>query len=87
MKTRQIDYTEALAGCRRVHGRLGGLIHMIEEGRGSAEVLTLLAAITHALHRVGYRMVAEELEHCLNDPEGCDQDGAARLEKLFLALG
>lgn len=50
-------------------------------------MLTLLAAITHALHRAGYRMVAEGLEQGLNDPDGCDQETAARFEKLPLALG
>jgi DNA-binding FrmR family transcriptional regulator len=60
---------------------------MVEEGRDCADVLTLLAAITHALHRAGYRMVAAGLERCLSDTDGPDPTATAQLEKLFLSLG
>lgn len=77
---------DALSRLRRAHGQLGGLIRMIEDGRERAEVLTLLAAVTHALHRAGYRLVADELERCVQAPGG-DERSTEALEKLFLSLG
>lgn len=59
---------------------------MIEEGRDCAEVLTLLAAITHALQRAGFRIVADGLERGLSSPHG-DGPSTEELEKLFLSLG
>jgi DNA-binding FrmR family transcriptional regulator len=87
MDTRRPLRDDALARLRRVHGQLGGLIHMMEEQRSTTEVLTLLAAVTHALHRAGFRMVAAELEHCRDKPDGCDGLNTDQREKLFLSLG
>jgi DNA-binding FrmR family transcriptional regulator len=87
MKSDELECGDVLDRLRRVHGQLGGLIQMIETGRDCTEVLTLLAAITHGLHRAGYRMVAAGLERCLDDPDGPDTVATAKLEKLFLALG
>ena len=87
METTRMDCDDALARLRQAHGQLGGLIHMIEEGRGSAEVLTLLAAITHALHRAGFRLVADGLQACRDEPRATDGTSIEQLKKLFVALG
>ena len=82
---------DALDRLRRAHGQLGGLIRMIEDGRDCAEILTLLAAVTHALHRAGFRMVAAHLEQSLRDggtgPDAATTPTVTQLEKLFLSLG
>jgi DNA-binding FrmR family transcriptional regulator len=70
---------DALARLRRVHGQLGGVIHMMEQDRSTTEVLTLLAAVTHALHRAGFRMVADELERCRAPAKRSGPRCAARL--------
>jgi DNA-binding FrmR family transcriptional regulator len=87
MDAKRLAQDDALARLRRVHGQLGGVIHMMEEDRSTTEVLTLLAAVTHALHRAEFRMVAAELEHCRTEPDGCDGLNSDQLEKLFLSLG
>jgi DNA-binding FrmR family transcriptional regulator len=87
MNTAEFECTDALDRLRRIQGQVGGLIRMIEDGRECADVLTQLAAVSHALHRAGYRMVAAGLERCVNGPDGDDPAAAAELEKLFLALG
>ncbi|MFC3961552.1 metal-sensitive transcriptional regulator [Nocardia jiangsuensis] len=73
---------------RRAHGQLGGVIAMIEDGRDCKDVVTQLAAVSRALDRAGFKIVATGLRECLN---GDDRDGAEaltvdELEKLFLAL-
>ena len=73
---------------RRAEGQLRGVIAMLDDDRDCADVLTQLAAVTHALHRAGYAMLAGGLEQCLTTPAGGErEESVARLEKLFLALG
>lgn len=73
---------------RRAHGQLAGVIAMIESGRDCKEVVTQLAAVSRALDRAGFKIVASGLRECLT---GESDSGKAplteeELEKLFLAL-
>ncbi|AKK27090.1 metal-sensitive transcriptional regulator [Mycobacterium sp. EPa45] len=75
---------------RRVHGQLGGVIAMIEDGRGCADVVTQLAAVSKALDRAGFAIIASGLRECL-DPSVGGSAGTQKLtidelEKLFLSL-
>lgn len=71
---------------RKAHGHLATVIRMLEEGEDCEQVLTQLAAVTKALTRAGFAVVASGMEQCL--AEGRDTDGAqrARMERLFLSL-
>ncbi|MEZ0357639.1 metal-sensitive transcriptional regulator [Mycobacterium sp. SA01] len=80
----------ALTRLRRVHGQLGGVIGMIEEGRGCKDVVTQLAAVSKALDRAGFTIIATGLRECI-DPAAAGREGAQKLtidelEKLFLSL-
>lgn len=83
--------TDALAQVvtrlKRAQGQLGGVIQMIEDGRDCKDVLTQLAAVSRALDRAGFKIIATGLEQCLSnaDSEAASVD-RAELEKLFLAL-
>lgn len=71
---------------RRAQGQVGGLIQMIDEGRDCRDVIIQLAAVSRALDRAGFRLIASGLEQCLSDDS---EQGAAdreQLEKLFLTL-
>lgn len=73
---------------RRAQGQLAGVISMIEDGRDCADVVTQLAAVSRALDRAGFKIVASGLRDCTS---GASADGGApmteaELEKLFLAL-
>jgi DNA-binding FrmR family transcriptional regulator len=73
---------------RRAQGQLAGVISMIEQGRDCKDVVTQLAAVSRALDRAGFKIVATGLRECI---AGGHDDGAealteAELEKLFLAL-
>jgi DNA-binding FrmR family transcriptional regulator len=73
---------------RRVHGQLGGVIGMIEDGRGCKDVVTQLAAVSKALNRAGFTIIATGLRDCMDDsadPKG-DRLTVDELEKLFLSL-
>lgn len=71
---------------RRAQGQVGGLIQMIEAGRDCKDVITQLAAVSRALDRAGFRLIASGLEQCVSD--GTEQAKADRdqLERLFLSL-
>ncbi|EQD83896.1 hypothetical protein N599_22830 [Saccharopolyspora erythraea D] len=79
---------DALARLRRARGQLGGVIEAIEEGRDCAEVLTQLAAVSRALDRAGFKIVASGMRYCQKarddgeEPPMTEQE----LERLFLAL-
>lgn len=73
---------------RRAQGQLSGVISMIEGGRDCKDVVTQLAAVSRALDRAGFKIVATGMRHCIT---GTDSELGAtlsedELEKLFLAL-
>lgn len=70
---------------RRAQGQLSGVITMIEQGRDCKDVVTQLAAVSRALDRAGFKIVATGLRECITGESDEPMD-VAELEKLFLAL-
>ncbi|MFE7302220.1 MULTISPECIES: metal-sensitive transcriptional regulator [Streptomyces] len=73
---------------RRAQGQLTGVIAMIEAGRDCKDVVTQLAAVSRALDRAGFKIVASGMRQCLSAEQQSDAAPMteAELEKLFLAL-
>jgi DNA-binding FrmR family transcriptional regulator len=73
---------------RRAEGQMRGIIAMIEEGRDCAEVVTQLAAVSRALDRAGFKIVASGLQQCVAAKRAGEDQSAnlQRMEKLFLSL-
>lgn len=73
---------------RRAHGQLAGVISMIEQGRDCKDVVTQLAAVSRALDKAGFKIVATGMRQCLTGQtaDGSAPMSEAELEKLFLAL-
>lgn len=78
------EYDDVLNRLRRAQGQIGGIIAMIEDGRECPDVVTQIAAVSRAIDRAGFAIIARSLQQCAADPT-CDMD-AAKLEKLFLSL-
>ena len=79
---------EVVTRLKRVQGQVAGIISMIEDGRDCGEVVTQLAAVSRALDRAGFKVVANGLQQCAS-AEGRGEKppmSAEQLEKLFLAL-
>lgn len=70
---------------RRANGQLEGVIRMLEEGRGCDDVVIQLAAVSKALDKAGFSLVASGLRECAINPDSGDID-VAKLEKVFLSL-
>jgi CsoR family transcriptional regulator, copper-sensing transcriptional repressor len=78
---------DVLARLKRVQGQVGGVIRMIEEGRDCSEVVTQLAAVSRALDRAGFKIIATGMRQCLVESDaGTRRLDEAELERLFLSL-
>jgi len=85
MKVDENAAGQVLNRLRRAHGQLAGVIAMIENGRDCAEVVTQLAAVSRALDRAGFKIVASGMRQCL-DSGGESAMTEEQMEKLFLTL-
>ncbi len=79
---------DALTRLRRAQGQLTGVISMIEEGEDCVDVLQQLAAVSKALDRAGFKIVATGMRHCNAARERGEEPPMTEkeLERLFLAL-
>ncbi|EEP75025.1 hypothetical protein MCAG_05352 [Micromonospora sp. ATCC 39149] len=88
VKLRPEMTADALIRLKRARGQLNAVIEMIESGEDCRATLTQLAAVSKALDRAGYKLIASGMRHCNaardrgEDPEMTEEE----LEKLFLAL-
>ncbi|WP_373412850.1 metal-sensitive transcriptional regulator [Streptomyces sp. NRRL B-24572] len=71
---------------KRAQGQLAAVIAMVESGRDCEEVVTQLAAVSRALDRAGFKIVAGGMCQCLADGSENPPMTQDQLEKLFLAL-
>jgi len=68
---------------KRAAGQLNGIIEMLEEGRDCEEIVVQIAAVSKALDRAGYSVVAAGMRECLIAENQVD---TAKMKKLFLSL-
>ncbi|MHA7304910.1 metal-sensitive transcriptional regulator [Arthrobacter sp. TMN-49] len=78
------ELTPVINRLKRAQGQLAAVTRMLEEGRDCKDVVTQLAAVSKALDRAGFVIIATGLEQCIksDDPGMSTKD----LEKLFLSL-
>ncbi len=70
---------------RRAQGQLAAVITAVESGGECRDVVIQLAAVSKALDRAGYAIVASAMRNCVADPES-ESLTPDELEKLFLTL-
>ena len=71
---------------RRAEGQIRGVIAMLEAGRDCADVVTQLAAVSRALDKAGFKVIASGLEQCMTGEGEERTTDLAKMEKLFLSL-
>ena len=76
----------AISRLRRAEGQVAGVIRMLEQGRDCKDIVTQLAAVSRALDKAGFSIVASGLKQCV--AQGGEQGvlDLAQMEKLFLSL-
>lgn len=72
---------------RRAQGQLAAVISMVEAGRDCRDVVTQLSAVSSALDKAGFAIIATAMRDCMAD-DGTDEGKpkVEDLEKLFLSL-
>ena len=87
MRVEETATGDVIKRLRRAEGQIRGVIGMLEDGRDCAEVVTQLAAVSRALDRAGFKIIASSLQQCMTADDGEDQSvNLERMEKLFLSL-
>jgi DNA-binding FrmR family transcriptional regulator len=62
----QKDTKRAVAArLRRIEGQVGGLLRMVEQDRYCVDVLTQIAAVRAALHKVEEQVLRDHVGHCV----------------------
>ena len=70
---------------RRAQGQLAAVIGMVEDNRDCRDIVTQLTAVSKAIDRAAFKVVAINLRACVSgeNPDGPDE---TELEKLFMGL-
>lgn len=77
---------------KRAQGQLNAVIDAVESDASCKDVVTQLAAVSHALNRAGFMLISNAMRHCIENPDdsttadGKDSLSVDELEKLFLTL-
>lgn len=79
------DLEPVIKRLRRAQGQLAGVLNMIDEGRDCGDIVTQLAAVSKAIDRAGFTMIAAGLQQCIRSDED-ETEARLRLEKMFMSL-
>jgi DNA-binding FrmR family transcriptional regulator len=71
---------------KRAQGQLAGVLRMLEEGRDCEDIVTQLSAVSKALDRAGFAIIATGMRQCLMLADGKEGLHIEKLEKLFLSI-
>jgi len=78
------DTTPIVNRLKRAQGQLAAVTRMLEEGRDCKDIVTQLSAVSKAIDRAGFAIIASGLEQCLtSDDPSLDRK---EMEKLFMSL-
>ncbi|WP_026553055.1 metal-sensitive transcriptional regulator [Arthrobacter sp. H20] len=78
------ELTPVINRLKRAQGQLAAVTRMLEGGQDCKDVITQLAAVSKALDRAGFAIIATGLEQCLSSEDSTMDK--KELEKLFLSL-
>jgi DNA-binding FrmR family transcriptional regulator len=77
--------TQIVNRIKRAQGQLAGVLRMLEEGRELQEIVNQLKAVSRALDRAGFAIIAAELREAASQGQVSEED-LDQLEKVFLSL-
>ncbi len=83
--------TKVVHRLKRAQGQLAGVVRMLEEGRDCEDVVVQLAAVSRALDRAGFAVIATGMRDCIvaageAGTEPSEAVDVQKLERLFLSL-
>ncbi|MEY4996794.1 MAG: hypothetical protein RLY59_198 [Actinomycetota bacterium] len=73
---------------KRAQGQLASVIASVESGGDCRSVVTQLSAVSGAIDKAGFAIIAKAMQDCIANGDKSDKDAptVAELEKLFLSL-
>jgi DNA-binding FrmR family transcriptional regulator len=85
MQVQPVAVAAVTVRLNRAHGQLAGVLRMLESGRDCADIVNQLAAVSRALDKAGFALIAAGLEQCALEGEN-EAIYRAKLQKVFLSL-
>ena len=73
------EMTPVMNRIKRARGQLDGVLRMLEAGRDCEDVVTQLAAVSRALDKAGFAIIATGLEQCITAGQDGDSVEASAL--------
>lgn len=88
MRVEESAVGDVVKRLRRAEGQIRGVIAMLESGRDCADVVTQLAAVSKALDRAGFKVIASGLRQCVAATAAGEDSSVdmEKMERLFLSL-
>lgn len=80
------EMTPVINRIKRAQGQLSGVLRLLEEGQDCEKIVTQLAAVSKALDKAGFAIVASGLQQCLTADNDVASLDVKKMEKLFLSL-
>jgi DNA-binding FrmR family transcriptional regulator len=80
-----VGTTQVVNRIKRAQGQLSGVLRMLEEGRELQEIVNQLKAVSRALDRAGFAIIAAEMREFTRNGSVSEED-LDRLERFFLSL-
>ena len=77
--------TQVVNRIKRAQGQLSGVLRMLEEGRDLQEIVNQLKAVSRALDRAGFAIIAGELRETARRGSVTEED-LDQIERFFLSL-
>jgi DNA-binding FrmR family transcriptional regulator len=77
--------TQVVNRIKRAQGQLSGVLRMLEEGRDLQEIVNQLKAVSRALDKAGFAIIAGELRASASKGSVSEED-LDQLERFFLSL-
>mgnify|MGYP003350302996 CR=1 FL=1 len=71
---------------RRAEGQLGGILRMLDEGRSCRDIVTQLSAVSKAVDKAAFSLIATGMRECITDGKHDAEEVAAELQSLFLHM-
>jgi DNA-binding FrmR family transcriptional regulator len=80
-----VGTTQVVNRIKRAQGQLSGVLRMLEEGRELQEIVNQLKAVSRALDRAGFAIIAAEMREFARTG-AVSEDDLDQLERFFLSL-
>ncbi|MDA8777233.1 metal-sensitive transcriptional regulator [Pontimonas sp.] len=83
------DMKPVINRLRRAQGQLAAVISMVEQQKDCRSVVTQLSAVSSALDKAGFAIIATAMKECVAEDGKSSKDSdlsVEDLEKLFLSL-